>query len=499
MSDGLTFGRYQLLERVAAGGMGEVWVGLQTGIGRFQRPVAVKLLLPHLIDDERLVKMFLQEARIGAQMTHANVVQVYDVGFEHDRYFIVMELVRGVSLSKLIAGLQGVEEKLSTDLLAFVGRGLCEGLHVAHEARAPDGRPLSFVHRDVTPHNVLVSVDGAVKLTDFGIARVAEGDRLSKPGVVLGKLGYLPPEQILGQPIDARADVFAAGATLFHLAALTKPFDSNTGVTLDPMRLPLVPLRVLRPDLPRDFCEAIEQAMRPSVDERFASARDFRNAMPVPTPEAPEQLGVLIRRVCAAALFDLEAKTERAGRGLPETQPDRPSVQRKAPPPAEPSRLAPPPATSLSASSLPPLPKSRRGPIALVLLAFALGAGGFLLLREERRPAPVTDTTPEVNVLPPLEPLPAVDASTPPPPLALAVADAGATEDRSPGALVLDATPWAEVTVDGRRVGETPLANVSVPPGLHTLVFRNPETGKSVRRVVTVYPGQRVSAKVDLR
>jgi serine/threonine-protein kinase len=499
MSDGLTFGRYQLLERVAAGGMGEVWVGLQTGIGRFQRPVAVKLLLPHLIDDERLVKMFLQEARVGAQMTHANVVQVYDVGFEHDRYFIVMELVRGVSLSKLISGLQGVEEKLPADLLAFIGRGLCEGLHVAHEARAPDGRPLHFVHRDVTPHNVLVSVDGAVKLTDFGIARVAEGDRLSKPGVVLGKLGYLPPEQILGQPIDARADIFAAGATLFHLAALTKPFDSNTGTTLDPMRLPQVPLRVLRPDLPKDFCEAIERALRPSVDERFASARDFRNAMPVPPPEAPEQLGALIRRVCAAALFDLEAKTERAARGLPETQPDRPSVQRKEPGPGPAKApVVPPPEPSLSASSLPPLPKSRRGPIALFLLAFFVGAVGFLLLREEPRPTP-TEPTPsaEPTPPPPLAPLVALDASTPAP--VAAVVDAGAAVNRAPGALVLEATPWAEVTVDGRRVGETPLANVPVPPGVHTLVFKNPETGKSVRRVVTVYPGQRVSAKVDLR
>lgn len=495
MSDGLSFGRYQLLERVAAGGMGEVWVGLQTSIGRFQRPVAVKLLLPHLIDDERLVKMFLQEARIGAQMTHANVVQVYDVGFEHDRYFIVMELVRGVSLSKLIAGLQGVEEKLPADLLAFVGRGLCEGLHVAHEARGPDGQPMHFVHRDVTPHNVLVSVDGAVKLTDFGIARVAEGDRLSKPGVVLGKLGYLPPEQILGQPIDARADVFAAGATLFHLAALTKPFDSNTGVSLDPQRLPLVPLRVLRPDLPKDFCEAIERAMRPAPDERFASARDFRNAMPVAPPEAPEQLGALIRRVCAAALFELEAKTERAARGLPETQPDRPSVQRREPAPAGPAV----PATSLSASSLPPLPKSRRGPIALLVLAFLVGAGGVLLLRDEQRATPTPDPAPEATPVPTLPPLAAIDASTPTPPTALLVVDAGAPVDRTPGTLVLEATPWAEVTVDGRRVGETPLANVPVPPGLHTLVFKNPETGKSVRRVVTVYPGQRVSAKVDLR
>lgn len=486
MSDGLTFGRYQLLERVAAGGMGEVWVGLQTGIGKFQRPVAVKLLLPHLIDDPRLVKMFLQEARLGAQMTHANVVQVYDVGFEHDRYFIVMELVRGVSLSKLIAGLQGAQQRLSPDLIAFIARSLCDGLFVAHEQRGNDGKPLHFVHRDVTPHNVLVSVDGAVKLTDFGIARVAEGDRLSKPGIVLGKLSYLPPEQLLGQPVDARADVFAAGATIFHLAALEKPFEASTGPTLDPMRLPIVPLRVLRPDLPKELCEVIERAMRPDPAERFQTAREFRNALPVPSPDAPEALGALIRRVCAAALIDLEAKTERAARGQPETEPSRPSVVRR-----EPTN-----ASSMSASELPQLQRDRRGPIALLVLALLAGAGGYLALREspkEQPPPPVVEVKP-----PPLAPVvpvvaveaPVVDAGAPPAVVAV---------NRTPGSLVLEATPWAEVTLDGRSVGETPLGNVSVLPGMHTLLFKNPESGKSVKRTIQVNPGQRVSLRVDLR
>ena len=488
MSDALTFGRYQLLERVAAGGMGEVWVGLQTAIGKFERPVAVKLLLPHLIDDPRLVKMFLQEARLGAAMTHANVVQVYDVGFEHDRYFIVMELVRGVSLSKLIAGLHGAQERLSADLLCFIGRSLCDGLFVAHEQKGADGRLLHFVHRDVTPHNVLVSVDGAVKLTDFGIARVAEGDRLSKPGIVLGKLSYLPPEQLLGQPVDARADVFAAGATLFHLAGLEKPFESTTGPTLDPMRLPVVPLRVMRPDLPKDLCDAIERAMRPSLDERFASARDFRNALPVASPEAPDALGALIRRVCAAALIELEAKTERAAKGLPETQPDRPSVQRKPAPQK-------PPETSMSAGSLPQIQRDQRGPITLLILAFLLGGGLFIAFG---------DSTPKSNDVPPV-------VSAPPPVIPPVAPDAGVAVtapvavveppvvNRTPGALALEATPWAEVSLDGKSIGETPLASVSVLPGAHTLVFKNPETGKSVKRVVQVHPGQRLSLRVDVR
>ena len=295
VTEGLQFGRYVLLERIAAGGMGEVYVGLQTGIGEFSRPVAVKLLLPHLSDDQRIISMFLREARLAGQMTHANIAQVYDVGFEHERYFIAMELVRGVSLSKLIAGLKGAGKQLSAEALVYIARGLCDGLHVAHEQRDTEGTPLGVVHRDVTPHNVLVSIDGAVKLTDFGIARVAEGDHKSQAGSVMGKLGYLAPEQLQGLEIDRRVDLFAAGATLFHLAALEKPFDTPTGATIDPHRLPRAPLRVFRPDLPRQLIEAIERAMHVDVDQRFATAREFRLALPEVTPNQDELLGALVR------------------------------------------------------------------------------------------------------------------------------------------------------------------------------------------------------------
>jgi serine/threonine protein kinase len=316
-TSGLTFGRYVLVERIAAGGMGEVFVALQTGIGRFTRPIAVKLLLPHLADDERVVSMFLDEARVGAQMSHANIAQVYDVGQDHQRYFIAMELVRGVSLSGLIAGLKAQNhEQLSADVLAHIGRSLAEGLHVAHEQKAPGGKALELIHRDVTPHNILVSVDGAVKLTDFGIAHVADADRQSRPGMVMGKLGYLAPEQILGQPLDRRVDLFAAGATLYHLAALERPFDTPTGAVLDPQRLPATPLRVCRPDLPRQLVDAIERAMENSLERRFHNARELRNALPVPSPDAAEALGAVVRRVCKVSIDELEAKTDRATRAF---------------------------------------------------------------------------------------------------------------------------------------------------------------------------------------
>lgn len=497
-ANGLVFGRYRLIERIAAGGMGEVYIALQTGIGQFSRPIAVKLLLPHLADDPKSVSMFLTEARIGAQLTHANIVQVYDVGLENDRYFIAMELVRGVALSKLIAGLKGNQEFLSVELLAWIGRCLCDGLHVAHEATGPDGQPMQLVHRDVTPHNVLVSVDGAVKLTDFGIARVADADRLSRPGVVMGKLGYLAPEQITGQVLDRRVDLFAAGATMYHLAALEKPFDTPTGASFDPSRLPTVPLRVCRPDLPRSVVDAIEQAMHPDASQRFATAKEFRNAWPVPGPDVADELGRLLRRVCGAALIELEHKTERATQaiGLDERRADRET---------RPSQLAPVKASPVApalTSSLPLAPpKKERWPV--VVLAFAVVALTVAVVGLWVRGAPTE------LVQPPLAPVTAVAvadaavaARAEPAPIEAPVeaVDAGhIAVDSSPGLLTIDASPWANITLDGRPLGETPLANVRVSPGVHTISATNPENQKTIRKTVMVGAGRSLPVRFDLR
>lgn len=490
-SNGLTIGRYRLVERIAAGGMGEVYVALQTGIGRFSRPIAVKLLLPHLADDPRAVSMFLTEARIGAQMTHANIAQVYDVGLERDRYFIAMELVRGVALQKLIAGLRGAQQSLSLELFCFIARSLCDGLHVAHEQLGADGQSLNLVHRDVTPHNVLIGVDGAVKLTDFGIARVADADRLSRPGVVLGKLGYLAPEQILGAAIDRRTDVFAVGATLYHLAALEKPFDTPTGSTLDPERVPTVPLRVLRPDLPREVSDTVERALATDPAKRFQTAKELRNALPVPGPDAAEALGQLVRSVCAAALVDLERKTERATHAVDhDTQPSGADTR-------PPTTTTPMPRAGDSHLALPPL-KNRTPFVVLGVLATSgLLALGWALWPSEATEPVVAMTTPaEVPdaalVVGPKEPRPAVDAGEP---SAVVVAPMAT----APGLLTIEASPWAKLTLDGRDLGETPRADVPVSPGVHQLVATCPDTGKTVRRRLNVVSGRPLQIRLDLR
>ena len=291
--------------------MGEVYLAVQLGLGRFQKPLALKLLLPHLSESPQAIQMFLDEAQLAARMNHPNVVQIFDVGVAEGRHYIAMELVRGVSMSALIAALKTSNGRVSGTLLAYIGRALCDGLHHAHELMDPDGNRLQVVHRDVTPHNVLLSNEGGVKLTDFGIAKARDSATHTRPGYVKGKFEYVAPEQLLGKPLDRRVDIFGAGLTLYHLATLGSPFRrENELATLNAIeRDPLPSLAMLRPDLPRGIREAITKATHKDPNARFPTARALRDALPPVSSEARDELAELVRTLCGDAIAKLESKT----------------------------------------------------------------------------------------------------------------------------------------------------------------------------------------------
>ncbi|WP_224246744.1 serine/threonine-protein kinase [Hyalangium gracile] len=308
-STGIPLGRYMLGEKLASGGMGEVFVAVQRGLEGFEKPLAIKLLLPHLVEESHVVKMFLDEARLCARMSHPNIVQILDLGREEERYFLAMELVRGVSLIKLVRVLVAQQRTLSAPLILHVARALLDALHYAHTLTGPDGKPLGLIHRDVTPHNILVSINGEVKLTDFGIAKVQAAVGQTRPGVVRGKMDYLAPEQLRFERLDSRVDQFAAGLTLFFLATGRSPFArSNTQESLKAIQHdPLPMLETLRPDLPRGLVEAIKRATEKDPSRRFASMLAFREALPPPSAaERPELLGALVREVCPTVVGTLD-------------------------------------------------------------------------------------------------------------------------------------------------------------------------------------------------
>lgn len=490
---GVFLGRYLLGERVAMGGMGEIRLAVQTGLGEYKKPLVLKLLLPHLASDPQAVKMFLDEARLASGMNHPNVVQIFDVGVENGQYYIAMELVRGVAMSALIRGLIETGKTLSPRALEHVGRSLCEGLFHAHERKGEDLRPLGLVHRDVTPHNVLLSVQGEVKLTDFGIAKARDSSSFTRPGLVKGKYEYLSPEQVSGQSVDHRADIFSAGVTLFQLATLTAPFRRDTDeAVLRAVRLADLPRpETLRKDLPTAFCDALVRATDKDPSRRFASAREFRDAIaPATSSEAADELGALVRELCTDAVATLEKKTE-ATRHL--------GTVSVAVDPHEVPREVFERRASLRAGLF--------GALFMAGVA-AVGFAGWRTLSPTEPTAPAkTEVDPQPTPVP-LEvaapptsespPPPEPEPSPEPPRLEPPKRPATLAAERA-GYLSVDAVPWAKVFVEGKSAGDTPLARYPVKAGWVNVTLENPETGRVAKRRVKVAGGKEAQLKVDLR
>ena len=267
-------GRYTLHTRLAMGGMAEVWLARQAGPAGFSKDLVVKRILPAFAHDEEFVDMFLNEARLAAQLNHPNVVQIFDLGVEDGTYYIVMELISGCSLRLIDRGLRVRDLTVPLPILAKVLADTCEGLHYAHELKDTAGRPLSLVHRDISPDNVLVSFDGVPKIVDFGIARAATIPRLTRAGAMKGKYAYMSPEQLRGRPLDRRADVYSLGVVLYEILAGRKPCGTDEMGLLEAFAdKPPVPLSEARPDAPAALVAVVEKAMAKQAADRYPDAR----------------------------------------------------------------------------------------------------------------------------------------------------------------------------------------------------------------------------------
>jgi eukaryotic-like serine/threonine-protein kinase len=276
----MKFGQYELIELIAAGGMAEVFKGRAVAAEGFEKLVAIKRILPDLAEDERFVKMLLTEARIHSALSHRNIVQIHDLGISEDgQYFIVLEYVDGVDLRIITQQLAAAGEILPEALSLHIASEVAQGLHFAHELRASDGQPMGLIHRDVTPSNILVSLAGEVKLSDFGLAK-RRHDR-SVVGSLKGNLSYMSPEQARQAPLDRRTDVFSLGAVLFELLTgrrLREITDELAGWSQ--VASGVVPsVRTLRPDLPPAVGALLDRALAADPEARFPNAGVFGTAI----------------------------------------------------------------------------------------------------------------------------------------------------------------------------------------------------------------------------
>ena len=269
--------RYKVLERIAAGGMAEVYRAESAGLEGFKKLVAIKRVLPHLAEKKQFIGMFLDEARVGAHLSHSNCVQVFDIGVGDNTYFIVMEFVDGSDLKGVIEHRKEIKQPVPVEEACLISVRICEGLAYAHELTDSKGNSLHIVHRDMSPPNVLLTRHGEVKIVDFGLAKANSQLEKSEPGIIKGKFSYLSPEAAQGLPVDARTDVFAAGIILWEMLAGRRLFlgDSDLETVRLVQKAEIPSLRDFNPKVPPELERILKKGLAADPAQRYQTAREF--------------------------------------------------------------------------------------------------------------------------------------------------------------------------------------------------------------------------------
>ncbi|MEO7096715.1 MAG: serine/threonine-protein kinase, partial [Polyangiales bacterium] len=274
-------GRYELLARLATGGMGEIFLARLEGAAGFEKLFVIKRILPHLADDLRFRQMLIAEARLASKLSHANICQVYELGETDGQLYIVMEYLEGVTLLPLLRKQSKEMGQLDFGFIAGVVQQVSDALHYAHELHDRGGEAIGIIHRDVTPGNVFITESGVAKVLDFGIAKVKDASANTQTGTVKGKYAYMAPEQLRGASLDRRVDVFALGVCVYEMIALRRLFQRKTDYLTfrAVMEQPIPDVRRYRPDVPDALAMTLARALDRDPANRFDTARQFGTAV----------------------------------------------------------------------------------------------------------------------------------------------------------------------------------------------------------------------------
>ena len=477
-------GKYEVLRRLGAGGMAEVFLCRLSGIGGFDKRVVVKRVLPHHAHEPLFVEMFLDEARVAANLTHPNIVQIYEIGEVDGVPFIAMEYVRGPTLSQVLRA--AVERgAVSIGAAARLIAGVSEGLDHAHEARDHDDQPLGIVHRDVSPQNILIGHDGTSKVFDFGIARAAGRLVETQVASLKGKLAYMAPEQLRAQPIDRRADVYAVGVCLFEATTGRRLFAAPTDLDLYALRMTQrapAPSAVV-PGYPPELERIVVAALAEDPAERTPSCRALADQLDEFVAAGPH---AATTKTVAAWIASLQIEVVGAG---PESRPGATPARRatlrlpsvgsaggagRSGAPASPPTTAPPPVAP------PRTPRHGRGGAVLAAAAVTIVLGGLAWWRFR----PTAATPPAAPVGATTSPAP--DAAVSPVASAAVVAATAAPPQLAPIPPALDAGlasastisirggTAGRVYVDDALIGSLPVEVRAIAAGPHLIEVRRP-------------------------
>ena len=388
---GSTLGPYELLTPIGVGGMARVWAARVRGS---KDVVALKMLLPELVENVEFRKMFLDEARIASRVRHANVCSTYQMGEQNGVLYLAMEWLDGPSLVRIVRpGREDVTEcdrvPIRPRIAARIVADACAGLHAAHELLSDDGRPLGVVHRDMSPHNLLITSDGQVKVTDFGVAKAMGKSHMTIAGQLKGKLAYMAPEQLIGGPIDRRADVFALGCVLYEITTGQRPFqgDHDPQVMTAIMLGRYEPPAAVVPQYPHELAIIVMRALANDAGNRYASAEQMRQALESylrtsgPAVGNP-QIAALIRERCGDEL-EQRANALREDAAAPPGQ--RPSHWGVTPNHAQPTFDSGSGAMMVDSSRQPGKTRSVLLMLTAALLGIVLGVGVLSYMRQQKR------------------------------------------------------------------------------------------------------------------
>lgn len=275
------FGRYEVLRTLGSGGMGEILLARQRGVAGVDRLIVLKTVLPHLAREPGFIERFVDEMRVSMLLTHGNIVQVYDVGEADGRYYMAMEWVDGLDLREVLIRLERAGRLMPEEIALYILMESAKGLAYAHTRRDPSGRPLALVHRDVSPANILISNDGQVKITDFGVAVATARLSFSVPGTLHGKVAYMSPEQVTGSDLDARSDQFSLGVVGYEMLCGERPFDGDGDLAIleQVRRCEPRPLGEIAPWLDPALARIVMRALARDPEARFPTMEDFARAI----------------------------------------------------------------------------------------------------------------------------------------------------------------------------------------------------------------------------
>lgn len=496
---GERFGRFVLLEPIGRGGMAEVFRAVAHGVEGFQRVFVIKRILKEKSESKDFIDMFVAEARVSALLNHPNIVQIYDFGQIGGSYFITMEYLRGKDLLSVLRQLRATHKQLDPAVAAYIAQQVAIGLHYAHSLNGAGGKPLNIVHRDVSPSNVMLLRAGGVKLLDFGIAKVGESQRMDVDGVsgngfIRGKLSYLSPEQIRGDAIDARSDVFSLGVCLWEMLTGRRLFfeKSEYNTMKNVLERPVIPPSMQRSDLPTALDYIVVRALERDLSRRYPSALEMADALEgflAETHFAPGALPRLLDDLFGvdAGIFETQVEGDllRSWGDLPVVPADE----------AVPHPLATVPPLAVEGSRARGTRRaSPRGPVLWALTGAALAAAVALVVaRPAAPPAPGAPVRTPASAPADAVPAPAVAAPVPRAPAAPVAAVSDTIELR------IESQPRrAEVLgPKGQLLGLSPLV-VALPRGEEPvdITLRKEGFVEAVHRIV---PDRDVSAVLSLR